>query len=57
VAADPARLAAAWRSLLESASLRQKLGAAARLRAERCFSPARLAEQVEGLYQAALGAR
>ena len=44
VAPDPAQLAAAWRSLLESAPLRQRLGAAARRRAERCFSPARLAE-------------
>ena len=57
VPADPVPLAAAWRSLLESPSLRQRQGAAARRRAERCFSPARLAEQVEGLYQAALVAR
>jgi glycosyltransferase involved in cell wall biosynthesis len=57
VAEDPAQLAAAWRSLLESASLRQTLGAAARRRAESCFTPARLAEQVEGLYQATFRAR
>jgi glycosyltransferase involved in cell wall biosynthesis len=50
---DAAALAAAWRKLLEDAPLRQKLGAAARRRAERCFSPARLAEEVEGLYRAA----
>ena len=50
---DPARLADAWRELLEDAPLRQKFGAAARQRAELCFSPARLAEQVEGLYRAA----
>jgi glycosyltransferase involved in cell wall biosynthesis len=53
VSPDPARLADAWRSMLEDAPLRGKLGAAARLRAERCFSPARLAEEVERLYQAA----
>jgi glycosyltransferase involved in cell wall biosynthesis len=51
-AAEPAGLAAAWRELLEDAPLRQKLGAAARQRAEQCFSPARLAEEVEGLYRA-----
>jgi glycosyltransferase involved in cell wall biosynthesis len=51
VSPDPARLADAWRSLLEDAPLRGKLGAAARRRAERCFSPARLAEEVERLYQ------
>jgi glycosyltransferase involved in cell wall biosynthesis len=50
---DPARLADAWRELLEDAPLRQKFGAAARQRAELCFSPARLAEEVEGLYRAA----
>jgi glycosyltransferase involved in cell wall biosynthesis len=50
---DPARLADAWRELLEDAPLRQKFGDAARLRAERCFAPARLAEEVEGLYRAA----
>jgi glycosyltransferase involved in cell wall biosynthesis len=53
VPADPAALAAAWRSLLEDEPLRQKLGSAARQRAELCFSPARLAEEVEGLYRAA----
>jgi glycosyltransferase involved in cell wall biosynthesis len=53
---DPARLADAWRELLEDAPLRQKFGAAARQRAELCFSPARLAEEVESLYRAALGA-
>jgi glycosyltransferase involved in cell wall biosynthesis len=57
VAPDPAQLAAAWRSLLASEPLRASLGAAARLRAERCFSPARLAEQVEALYQQAFASR
>jgi glycosyltransferase involved in cell wall biosynthesis len=57
VPAEPAPLAAAWRALLESAPLRQSQGAAARRRAERCFSPARLAEQVEGLYHATFAAR
>jgi glycosyltransferase involved in cell wall biosynthesis len=57
VAADPAPLAAAWRALLESPARRQALGAAARLRAERCFSPARHAEQVENLYQQAFAVR
>jgi glycosyltransferase involved in cell wall biosynthesis len=56
VAPDPALLATAWRSLLESDPLRTRLGAAARRRAERCFSPTRLAEQVEALYQEALAA-
>jgi glycosyltransferase involved in cell wall biosynthesis len=51
---QPAALAAAWRRLLEHAPLRVELGAAARRRAERCFSPARLAEEVEGLYKDAL---
>jgi glycosyltransferase involved in cell wall biosynthesis len=57
VAAQPEPLAAAWRALLESEARRKALGEAARRRAERCFSPARLAEQVEGLYQAALQTR
>ena len=52
VTPDPAQLAAAWRSLLRSEPLRAGLGAAARRRAEHCFSPARLAEQVEDLYRA-----
>ncbi len=57
VAPDPDRLAAAWRSLLENTALRREFGAAARRRAERCFSPDRLAEQVEGLYRAVLAER
>ncbi len=57
VAADPDRLAEAWRSLLENAGLRREFGEAARRRAERCFSPERLAEQVEGLYRAVLAER
>jgi glycosyltransferase involved in cell wall biosynthesis len=53
---DAGRLAAAWRALLEDAPLRRKLGAAARQHAERCFSPHRLAEQVERLYRATFAA-
>ena len=54
VEAEPVRLAAAWRTLLENAALRRTFGEAARRRAERCFSPEWLAEQVEGLYRAVL---
>ena len=57
VEAEPDRLAAAWRLLLENAALRRTFGEAARRRAERCFSPERLAEQVEGLYRAVLADR
>ncbi len=57
VAAEPDRLAAAWRSLLEDRLLRRSFGEAARRRAERCFSPERLAEQVEGLYATVLADR
>jgi glycosyltransferase involved in cell wall biosynthesis len=57
VPADAGGLAAAWAKLRESPALRGRLGAAARLRAETCFSPARLAEQVEALYQQAFAAR
>jgi glycosyltransferase involved in cell wall biosynthesis len=56
VAAEAGRLAAAWHSLLADVELRRMYGAAARRRAERCFSPARLAEQVEGLYRATFAA-
>jgi glycosyltransferase involved in cell wall biosynthesis len=57
VAADAEGLAAAWSALRASAALRRKLGEAARRRAETVFSPARLAEQVEGLYRAAFATR
>jgi len=57
VDAKPESLATAWRALLEDAPLRRALGAAARRRAEACFSPARLAEQVESLYRTLLAGR
>jgi glycosyltransferase involved in cell wall biosynthesis len=50
--ADPAALSAGWQRLLDDASLRASMGAAARRRAQIHFSPARLAEQVEDLYRA-----
>jgi len=53
VDARPEPLAAAWRALLEDEGRRSAYGLAARRRAERCFAPARLAEQVEGLYKEA----
>jgi glycosyltransferase involved in cell wall biosynthesis len=51
---DPERLAEAWHRLLADEPLRRRFGAAARGRAEKSFSPARLAEQVEQLYQETL---
>lgn len=50
VAEEPEALAAAWLAILGDAALRARLSSAARRRAERSFSPAHLAEQVEGLY-------
>jgi glycosyltransferase involved in cell wall biosynthesis len=50
---DPQALCEAWSALLGDARRRAVLGCSARLRAERCFSPARLADEVEGLYRAA----
>jgi hypothetical protein len=43
--------------LLADARLRAAWGAAARRRALACFSPSRLAQQVEGLYSDAFAAR
>ena len=57
VEAEPDRLAAAWRSLLENTERRRAFGEAARRRAEQYFSPERLAEQVEGLYRTVLSDR
>jgi glycosyltransferase involved in cell wall biosynthesis len=54
VGESPEELAAAWRALLESSERRQRMGAAARARAERHFTPARLASAVEALYRDAL---
>ena len=53
VAPDPAQLAAAWRSLLESAPLRAAAGRGRAPARRALLSPARLAEEVERLYQAA----
>jgi len=50
---DPEALCAAWQALLEDSERRARMGRSARLRAERCFDPARLAEEVELLYYAA----
>jgi glycosyltransferase involved in cell wall biosynthesis len=50
---DPEDLCAAWQELLTDSERRARMGRAARQRAERCFDPARLAEEVESLYCAA----
>jgi L-malate glycosyltransferase len=47
----PQALAAAWGRVLGDPVLRARLGDAARQRAERVFSPARLAADIEGLYR------
>jgi glycosyltransferase involved in cell wall biosynthesis len=57
VPARPERLAAAWSALLRDREKRRAFGAAARRRAETCFSPARLAEDVERLYRQAFTSR
>ncbi len=51
---DATSLARAWRRLLRDPARRGRMGAAARRRAESHFAPARLAEEVEALYAAAL---
>jgi len=51
-AAEP--IAAAWQSLLGDPQRRAAMGRAARARAEREFSPERLAARVEALYAAAI---
>jgi glycosyltransferase involved in cell wall biosynthesis len=50
---DPEALSAAWEELLRDSERRARMGRSARQRAERCFDPARLAEEVESLYCAA----
>ena len=50
---DPEALCAAWQELLTDSERRARMGRSARQRAERCFDPARLAEEVESLYRAA----
>ena len=49
----PEALCAAWRELLGDPAGREKLGRAARRRAEQRFHPDRLAAEVEALYRAA----
>lgn len=51
---NPESLAAAWASLLGDPLRRARMGASARERALRCFTPARLAEAAESLYRRAL---
>lgn len=51
---DPDSLAAAAEELLGDAELRGRLGAAARRRAERLFTPERFAEEVQALYASLL---
>jgi glycosyltransferase involved in cell wall biosynthesis len=50
---DPEALCAAWQALLADSERRVRMGRSARQRAERCFDPARLAKEVESLYDAA----
>jgi glycosyltransferase involved in cell wall biosynthesis len=54
---DPEALCSAWQQLLVDAELRARMGRAARQRAERCFDPARLAQEVESLYASAATSR
>jgi len=49
---DPEALASAWFRLLDEPALAAQMGAAARVRAERVFAPARFADQVAALYAA-----
>lgn len=51
---DPAALADAWQALLEDEEKRRAFGTEARKRAEACFTPERLADEVETLYREAL---
>lgn len=55
VTEDPAALADAWHELLDDAEKRRAFGAEARKRAEACFNPSRLADEVEVLYREARG--
>jgi glycosyltransferase involved in cell wall biosynthesis len=48
---DPDALAGAWKQLLADPERRRALGAAARRRAEACFTPDRLADEVKQLYR------
>jgi glycosyltransferase involved in cell wall biosynthesis len=53
---QPERLAEAWERLLCDEPKRAAMGAAARARAEREFSPRRLVERVDALYADAASA-
>lgn len=53
---EPDALVSAWRALFDDRARLERLGAAARERAGRVFSPDRLAGEVEALYAGALGA-
>jgi glycosyltransferase involved in cell wall biosynthesis len=54
---DPEALARAWSSLFDDGALRARMGAAARQRALREFTPERFAESAEALYREALARR
>ncbi|MCP5057388.1 MAG: glycosyltransferase family 4 protein [bacterium] len=51
---DPVALADGWQALLDDDEKRRAFGAEARKRAEACFTPERLADEVEVLYREAL---
>ena len=51
---DPEALASAAAELLADADLRARMGAAARHRAERLFTPERFAEEAQALYASVL---
>jgi glycosyltransferase involved in cell wall biosynthesis len=55
VGEEPDELAAAWQSLLSDPRRRAEMARAARARAEREWSPERLAERVDALYRAIAG--
>lgn len=54
---DPKALSAAMARLIHDRTLRQRLGVAARSRAERTFAPERLGVEVASLYRDLVGAR
>lgn len=52
---DPERLCDAWAGLLADPALRERMGQAARRRAETELAPERLVERMDALYRAAFG--
>ena len=52
VSEKPEELARAWEQLLKNQDLRDRMGQTARVRVGKEFSPGRLAERVEALYEA-----